>query len=187
MHFRDHPAAIVGLSDILLDIYSEKLLPAPVMPSFNLEESILSDKSTPLQANIKFPELPSQPLGLCTGKVQSTLEKGNDNLENGMAALKLKSSPVEDHDHELPPPHQATSLPLNDRLTARDRAYGLLSGLTKLGTGWNNSEAWFTLARAYEESGQIDKAKDALWWCVELEDGRGAREWTCVDAGGYVL
>ena len=184
-HFPDHAAAIVGLSDILLDIYSEKLLPQPVVPSFNLEENILSDISAPLQAASKFPELPSQPLGLGTRKVESKVDKEEDNLENGLAALKLKSKPNGASD--LPPPHKATSLPLHDRLAARDRAYGLLSGLTKLGTGWNNSEAWFTLARAYEESGQVDKAKGALWWCVELEDGRGAREWTCVDAGGYVL
>ncbi|CCC05931.1 hypothetical protein SMACR_00146 [Sordaria macrospora] len=184
-HFPDHAVTIVGLSDILLDIYSEKLLPLPVVPSFNLEESILGDISTPLQAASKFPELPSQPLGLGTREVESKVEKEEENLENGMAALKLKSTPNGAPD--LPPPHKATSLPLHDRLAARDRAYGLLSGLTKLGTGWNNSEAWFTLARAYEESGQVDKAKGALWWCVELEDGRGAREWTCVDAGGYVL
>lgn len=59
--------------------------------------------------------------------------------------------------------------------------------MTKLGSGWNYSEAWFALARAYEESGQVDKAKDALWWCVELEDGMGVREWTCLGSGGYVL
>ncbi|ESA43246.1 hypothetical protein GE21DRAFT_4333 [Neurospora crassa] len=187
MHFPDHAAAIVGLSDILLDIYSEKLLPPPVVPSFNLEDSILSDNSTPLQAITKSPELRLQPLGLSTAKMESKLDKGEDNLENGMAALKLKGVSSPNKCPELPPPHKATSLPLHDRLTARDRAYGLLSGLTKLGTGWNNSEAWFTLARAYQESGQVDKAKGALWWCVELEDGRGAREWTCVDAGGYVL
>ena len=63
------------------------------------------------------------------------------------------------------------------RLAARDRAYGLLSTLTKSGTGWDNSEAWFALARAYEESGQLDKAKESLWWVVELEEARGVRHW----------
>ncbi|KAI9661643.1 MAG: hypothetical protein M1821_008881 [Bathelium mastoideum] len=76
---------------------------------------------------------------------------------------------------------------LLNRLAARDRAYGLLSALTKLGTGWDNSEAWFMLARAYEESGQIEKAKEVLWWCVELEDGRPLRHWRCVGTGGFVL
>lgn len=63
------------------------------------------------------------------------------------------------------------------RLSARDRAYGLLSALTKSGNGWDNSEAWFALARAYEESGQVEKAKESLWWVVELEEGRGVRGW----------
>lgn len=77
----------------------------------------------------------------------------------------------------------ADSLPLEDllpRLAARDRAYGLLSALTKSGAGWDCSEAWYALARAYEESGQVEKAKEALWWVVELEDGRGVRGWGCL-------
>ena len=61
----------------------------------------------------------------------------------------------------------------------------LLSTLTKLGSGWDNSEAWFGLSRAYELSGQVDKAKDCLWWVVELEDNRPIRPWRCV--GGVVL
>jgi hypothetical protein len=60
--------------------------------------------------------------------------------------------------------------------------------LTKLGTGWNNSEAWFALARAYELGGQVEKAKEVLWWCVELEEGRAVRGWgEVVGGGGYVL
>lgn len=81
----------------------------------------------------------------------------------------------------------ATSTSLLDRLAARDRAYALLNNLTKLGTGWNNSEAWSVLARAYELGGQVNKARDALWWCVELEEGRGIRDWFVVGSGGYVL
>lgn len=67
------------------------------------------------------------------------------------------------------------------RLAARDRAYGLLSWLTKSGQGWDCAEAWFELARAYEEMGQVARAKQALWWVVELEEGRGVRGWECVD------
>jgi cargo-transport protein YPP1 len=59
----------------------------------------------------------------------------------------------------------------------------LLSSLTKLGRGWDYSEAWFSLARAYEESGQVGKAKEVLWWCVELEDTRPVRGWGV--AGGW--
>lgn len=74
-----------------------------------------------------------------------------------------------------------------DRLAARDRAFGLLSNLTKLGSGWNYSEAWFALAKAYELGGQEAKAKDVLWWCVELEEARAVRNWEEVGSGGYVL
>jgi hypothetical protein len=82
---------------------------------------------------------------------------------------------------------------LLDRLAARDRAYGLLTTLSKLGTGWNYPEAWFALARAYELGGQLDKSRECLWWCVELEEGRAVRDWSEVvggagaGRGGYVL
>ena len=66
------------------------------------------------------------------------------------------------------------------RLGARDRAYGLLSALTKSGSGWDCSEAWYALAEAYEKGGQAEKAKEALWWVVELEEGRAVRGWGCV-------
>lgn len=74
-----------------------------------------------------------------------------------------------------------------NRLAARDRAYMLLSNLTKLGSGWDDSEAWFTLARAHELSGEIGKAKKALWWVVELEDHRPIRPWRDVTGGTYAL
>lgn len=66
---------------------------------------------------------------------------------------------------------------LLQRLSARDRAYGLLSTLTKSGQGWDNAEAWFALARAYEESGQVIKAKEALLWVVDLEEKWPVRGW----------
>lgn len=66
---------------------------------------------------------------------------------------------------------------LLQRLSARDRAYGLLYTLTKSGQGWDNAEAWFALARAYEESGQLNKAKEALLWVVDLEEKRPVRGW----------
>lgn len=88
---------------------------------------------------------------------------------------------------QLPAPYKATHLPLADRLAARERAFTLLSGLTRLGTGWDNSDAWFALARAHEESGQPEKAKEVLWWCVELEEAMGVREWRCLGNGGYIL
>ncbi len=122
-HFPDHPAATVGLCNILLDTYSA----IPIEPP----------PSTPTLASL--PPLPSQQDKSTTNNPDST-----DRLS---------------------------------RLAARDRAYGLLFALTKSGTGWDNSEAWFALARAYEESGQVEKAKESLWWVVELEEGRGVRGW----------
>lgn len=69
------------------------------------------------------------------------------------------------------------------RLSARDRAYGLLSSLTKSGRGWDCPEAWFGLGRAYEEAEQLSKAREALMWVVELEEGRPVRAWDSL--GGF--
>ncbi|OTB20272.1 hypothetical protein K445DRAFT_312705 [Daldinia sp. EC12] len=184
MHYPDHPSAIVGLSNILLDIYSEAILPPPAVPSIVLpdgqETNLISTEHAPRKPHVvvDVPTLPSTPLGLGGSAAETT-----DSPSDKSAALESDGPSVE----ELPAPYKAVSLPLVDRLAARDRAYGLLSGLTKLGTGWNYSDAWFALARAHEDSGQLDKAKEVLWWCVELEEGMGVREWNCVSANGYVL
>jgi hypothetical protein len=87
----------------------------------------------------------------------------------------------------IPSAENQLSAPVLNRLAARDRAFGLLSTLTKLGSGWDYSEAWYALARAYEESGQIEKTKEVLWWCVELEDTHPMRNWKNVALGGFVL
>lgn len=95
------------------------------------------------------------------------------------------------HHHHLtshiPSVENQLSPPELTRLGSRDRAFGLLSTLTKLGAGWDYSEAWYALARAYELSGQIDKTKEVLWWCVELEDTHPIRNWKTVTLGGFVL
>ncbi|KAF7552759.1 hypothetical protein G7046_g7303 [Stylonectria norvegica] len=177
-HAPNHPTAIVGLSNILLDIYNEDLLPPPAIPrpdglplpfSRNTQTSGISSYSTS-----KPHSLPCTPLGLGSSTPTSTSSIDNK------TATSLS-------DDQLPAPYKATGLPLVDRLAARDRAYALLSTLTKLGDGWNLSEAWFALARAYEESGQPDKAKEVLWWCVELEEGTGVRDWRCPSGGGYII
>ncbi|EMR70465.1 putative filamentation protein [Eutypa lata UCREL1] len=195
MHFPDHPSSIVGLSNILLDIYSEVLLPPPTVPGINLpDDDGANAKATTSTVNgmhahrpvpRDHPAIPTTPLGLGPEPERSAP------FQTTAASLQLELSRAADKDRDnddgLPAPYKATSLPLVDRLAARDRAYGLLSGLTKLGAGWNRADAWFALARAYEESGQLDRAKEALWWCVELEEGTGARGWECVGVGGYVL
>ncbi|KAK3357548.1 hypothetical protein B0T25DRAFT_162619 [Lasiosphaeria hispida] len=192
-HYPDHVAAIVGLSSILMDVYSEKLLPPPAVPGLDMVASAATIDGTPLppppstKALPRYPSLPSVPLGLATTAPLGPTAETKSGPFTKEKLFQPSPPAVAPGTGELPPPYKATSLPLLDRLAARDRAYMLLSGLTKLGTGWNHSEAWFALARAYEESGQLDKAKDALWWCVELEDARGAREWESVRVGGYVL
>lgn len=186
-HFPDHSIATVGLSNILLDIYAEKVLPPPAIPALSVPENISSlSLPTPHLPKITAPQqgLPSEPLGLgsnASGSGPSGAHK------SATTTSSIKSSDKAESDEKLPAPYKATSVPIIDRLAARDRAYGLLTSLTKLGTAWNDAEAWFALARAHEESGQVDKAKEVLWWCIELEEHTGVREWQCLGSGGYVL
>lgn len=149
LHFPDHPAGIVGLSNILLDIYSEVI---PLEPTPTAEFTTLS----------------------------STTSKPSPSKEKSNAKIHHLTSHTPSAENQL-------SVPLLNRLAARDRAFGLLSTLTKLGSGWDYSEAWYALARAYEESGQIEKTKEVLWWCVELEDTHPVRGWKNVGLGGFVL
>ncbi|KAJ0165698.1 putative cargo-transport protein ypp1 [Colletotrichum tanaceti] len=188
-HFPDHPAATIGLSDILLDIYSEKILPPPAIPVLSVPENVSSISMPPPglpKTTASQRGLPSEPLGL--GSSASGLRSIKTNAQQSATTSSSgKSLDRSESNEKLPAPYKATSVPKIDRLAARDRAYGLLSSLTKLGSAWNNAEAWFALARAHEESGQVDKAKEVLWWCVELEEGTGVRGWQCLGSGGYVL
>ncbi|EHK15600.1 putative filamentation protein Rhf1 [Trichoderma virens Gv29-8] len=185
-YYPDHPAAIVGLSNILLDIYSEKLLPTPAIPSLDGHEvfdDVRPAKSDSSSSALKT--LPYTPLGLVSDVYTTeTHSSEGDEKETTKAAGSGSDSRDED---ELPAPYKAFHLPLVDRLAARDRAFTLLSGLTRLGTGWDYSDAWFALARAHEENGQIEKAREVLWWCVELEEAMGVRDWRCLAAGGYII
>ncbi|KAL2068293.1 hypothetical protein VTL71DRAFT_16391 [Oculimacula yallundae] len=190
--FPDHPSAIIGLSNILLDIYSEDFLPPPAVPALILPGPIstpsastlnTSTTATPLttqpnthKQSSTVPTTPHGPLGLQTTKPSTTTPVPREPTDTPDSTSS-----------KLQPSYKETSTALLDRLAARDRAYGLLTNLTKLGTGWNNSEAWFALSRAYEEGGQPDKAREVLWWCVELEESRAVRDWSVVGGGGYVL
>ncbi|KAF9872650.1 hypothetical protein CkaCkLH20_09829 [Colletotrichum karsti] len=188
-HFPDHSVAIVGLSNILLDIYTENVLPPPAIPALSVPENISSlSLPTPHLPKISVPQhgLPSEPLGLGSGASGSGFSKTSAQ-HSATTASSIRSSDKAESDEKLPAPYKATSVPIIDRLASRDRAYGLLTSLTKLGTAWNDAEAWFALARAHEESGQVDKAKEVLWWCVELEEHTGVRQWQCLGSGGYVL
>ena len=148
-HFSDHPAAVVRLSELLLDVYCQKI---------------------PHERPEHPPLLTTSPEAHRMAQLETC---ANSKYENGEPKPKPASAP--DDPETL------------NRLAARDRAYQLLSTLTKLGAGWDSSEAWFALARAYELAGQVEKAKEVLWWCVELEDTRPLRRWSCVAGAGYVL
>jgi hypothetical protein len=178
-HLPDHPSAIVGLSNILLDIYTENLHPPPSLPSVGPPSPINTPSQSTTNTSTVHQGITSP---LTAPSTTSSTTPGLQLGPLGLANSNSASAPPKSSNSEI-----TDSNALLDRLAARDRAYGLLSGLTKLGSGWNYSEAWFALARAQEEAGQVEKARDALWWCVELEEGRGIRNWDCVGAGGYVL
>lgn len=70
-----------------------------------------------------------------------------------------------------------------DRLAARDRALGLLEKLVGSVNGWNSSEAWMLLSEVLENTGEIDRAKQALWKVIELEDATGVRGFAACGSG----
>jgi len=173
-HFPDHSAAIIGLSTILLDIYCQ------IIPAYSEASQTRSTQT------MSTPKATQESLHAILARVPQ-LTKSNENHQP-----IRPSNPIDSPLTESPPatPSTPQSAPEDnnnpealDRIAARDRAYGLLSSLTKLGSGWDNSTAWFALARAYEESGQVEKAKEVLWWVVELEEKRPIREWWCLGQG----
>lgn len=176
------------MSNILLDIYSETLPPEPAIPALANSETGSDPASVALYehsrkaASAGASTLPFLALGLGP----SAAVDDEPVLPPGTQPTAVFKS-AQDSSDNLPAPYKTTSLALSDRLAARDRAYTLLSGLTRLGAAWDSSEAWFALARAYEESGQPDKAKEVLWWCVELEESSGVRSWRSVAVGGYIV
>lgn len=151
-HFPDHSEGIVGISNILMDIYEEKIPAEEPQPQLTPSDSTLS--------SIQRPGLALNPKSSPAAAKEDSNQKNNNK--------------------------DPTPAELN-RLASRDRAYMLLSTLTRLGSGWDDSEAWYTLARAHELSKQFSKAKQALWWVVELEENKPMRPWHVVGAGGFTL
>ncbi|KAL3465818.1 hypothetical protein BJX64DRAFT_251918 [Aspergillus heterothallicus] len=154
----DHPKATISLSNLLLDIWDQKLPLQPPEPGVDAGLSTM----TPPPARTK----PNQ------GKRLSRVEIA----ERNKSKTRRRSLATEDEDPKV-----------INRIAARERAYCLLSALTKRGTSWDNSEAWFALSRAYEAVGQTQKLKEVLWWCIELEDRRPIRHWSNLGSGVYVL
>lgn len=128
-----------------------------------------------------FPDHPSAITALST-LLLDFYEKPSPNPQQQQQPPPILASPPQPPTPTPPQPPNSSepTTTLIARLCARDRAYGLLSSLTKSGSGWDCSEAWYALARAYELGGRVAKARETLWWVVELEESRPVREWGCV-------
>ncbi|KAB8237655.1 putative filamentation protein (Rhf1) [Aspergillus alliaceus] len=159
----DHPKATIGLANLLLDIWDQKMPLEPPEPEIQIDMSMLT---------------------LASPEKQNPAGKKNDEKHGNRQSITETSN--SEHNH-VPHAIQNEEPKLLNRIAARDRAYGLLSALTKRGSSWDNSEAWYTLSRAYEAEGHIEKLKEVLWWCVELEDRRPIRHWSNIGSGVYVL
>ncbi|GIJ85540.1 hypothetical protein Asppvi_004399 [Aspergillus pseudoviridinutans] len=160
----DHVKATVCLANLLLDIWERKMpVNRPAADDLHAEMSTLYLPAT------------AQKSSAALNKIQN---KDFDNLEDRPMPSN-RQIPATDIEEDEPK--------LLNRIAARDRAFTLLSALTKRGTAWDNSEAWYALSRAHEASGDIEKLKEVLWWCVELEDRRPIRHWSNIGSGLYVL
>ena len=163
-YFPDHPSSIISLSSQLLNIYTEEMPAEPPQSHLPAQHTTSGTATNSLAAT----SVPSQ--SSSTSRLPETVPASGAVPTHASASTHKDPAPAE----------------LN-RLAARERAYMLLSGLTRLGTGWDDSEAWLVLAKAHELSGQVGKAKEALWWVVELEETRPVRGWRDVAVGGLAL
>ncbi|KAL4807790.1 hypothetical protein BDV18DRAFT_136054 [Aspergillus unguis] len=154
----DHPKATISLANLLLDIWDQTLSLQP--PVTGVETGL--------------PALAPLPAKKSTENRRLSKSEVSDLLKS--RTEETSSHGVEDEEPKL-----------INRIAARERACTLLSALTKRGTSWDNSEAWFALSRAYEAVNQTQKLKEVLWWCIELEDRRPIRHWSNIGSGAYVL
>lgn len=165
----DHPKATIGLANMLLDIWDQTLPVEP--PRSEVKPNLDGSTLSLLPPSPKQSETPKQ-------KSEEGKEEEGEEKQQSQDDDKSKASQPQSPEEETKFLH---------RLAARDRAYGLLSALTKRGSSWDNSEAWYALSRAYEAGGQVEKLKEVLWWCIELEDRRPVRHWSNIGSGVYVL
>ena len=213
-YFPDHPEATIRVSDLLMDMYTQKMSLEKGMddsyksapPASKQADDVVGVNGTTNHVNTTTttnstngttanatnttntittsPKLNTRPRGLSKSKSSPpTTTLSNPSTTAPTTTLPDSTTNIDEKNNisnSNNPEHRS-------RLAARDRAYGLLSCLTKLGTGWDQPEAWLALARVHEESGQVERAREALWWCVDLEDTRPVRGWECVGPGGFVL
>ncbi|KAF9549135.1 hypothetical protein EC957_004774 [Mortierella hygrophila] len=58
-----------------------------------------------------------------------------------------------------------------------EMAEGILESTTK-SLGWDNAEAWFYLGKVFEATDRLTRAKECLWYALDLETSRPARSFT---------
>lgn len=191
--FPNHCDGIIGLSNVLLDYCERKVeLGRKVDDSRPKDKTILPTNPIIKKDDIERRRDSTLRPTFATGTTSTSLE-----IPNGISSYANTSHTSLDRPSSSAGAAGAGSGQTDDdlrktpenlnRLAARDRAYGLLSTLTKLGSGWDNSDAWYALARAHELGGELEKAKEILWWVVKLEDTRPLRPWGVVNSKGYVL
>ena len=195
-YWPNHIAGVVGLSELLLDMYAEKIpadAPEEPFPAF-LKDMQTRDSILPTIQSSTTPvglgTASSTPAHPSLSRSQTSQSFAAPSTHSTRPQNGNLASPNDANEAAYVSSRKAPEEPTPDvlnRLAARDRAYFLLSTLTKLGSGWDYSEAWFALARVHEESGQVEKAKEVLWWCVELEDSRPLRPWACAGLTGYLF
>ncbi|KAL4788060.1 hypothetical protein BJX76DRAFT_353614 [Aspergillus varians] len=153
----DHPKATISLANLLLDIWDQKIPLQPPEPG--------------VQTGLS----PMAPLPVKKSNESKLLSRSGIS-DPTKPKTENSASTAEDEEPKL-----------INRIAARERASCLLSALTKRGTSWDNSEAWYALSRAHEAVNQTQKLKEVLWWCIELEDRRPIRHWSNIGSGTYVL
>ncbi|RMD42552.1 hypothetical protein DV735_g2622, partial [Chaetothyriales sp. CBS 134920] len=160
MYFPNHPGGIVGLSNVLLDYYERKVeLDKTVNVTSPQDKSHVAPTQAPSKESKELERLHITDRTE-TSATNSHADRGEDEEYHTAPPSKVNSSSIQTADDIEKAPGTL------NRLAARDRAYGLLSTLTKLGSGWDNSEAWYALSRAHELAGDLDKAKEVLWWVI---------------------
>ena len=183
----DHPGGVVGLCRVVLEEGGEEKQGKVIPPIATGSQVRLGAQRNTVALDPRRESIyatPAQsPLLLKSGTFSPPTPSAGDSLTSPSTATANK-----------PPPPPAATTPTTSTsdddegdlapIIARNRAYGLLSQLTKSGRGWDCSEAWFALARSYEEDGMVEKAMGVYWWCVGLEDTRPVRGWGGVGGGG---
>ncbi|KFH70298.1 hypothetical protein MVEG_03149 [Podila verticillata NRRL 6337] len=58
-----------------------------------------------------------------------------------------------------------------------EMAESMLDAATR-SQGWDNAEAWFCLGKVFEDTNRLARAKECLWYALDLEASRPARRYT---------